>query len=247
MTEYDPASYGDRIADVYDDGFLTRPDPGPAVGVLADLAGDAGALELGIGTGRVALPLARRGIRVSGIEASEAMVARLRSKPGGDTIPVAVGDFADVGIHGEFSLIFAVFNTFFALPSQEEQVRCFRNVADHLADGGVFVIEAFVPSSVRFPQGQNTAVTLADTERIILSAVRRDPVRQRILTKYVVIDEGAIRTYPVEFRYAWPAELDLMAELAGLRLRKRWANWRRMPFRASSTKHVSIYERRDAR
>jgi SAM-dependent methyltransferase len=242
MTAHDPAAYGDRIAEVYDDLHATRTEADHAAAVLADLARGGPVLELGIGTGRIALPLAERGVAVHGIDASEAMVARLRAKPGGAEIPVTLGDFADVAVDGSLSLIFVAFNTFFALLSQEEQVRCFRNVADHLAPGGVFVIEAFVPDLSRFARNQNLTTVRVDDESVLLDASLHDPVGQRLASQHIVITEGGTRLYPVQLRYAWPAELDLMAQLAGLRLRERWGGWQRGPFTAADGQHVSVYE-----
>ncbi len=247
MSEYGPATYGDRIADVYDELQTSGLDTDAAVDCLAELAGQGPALELGIGTGRVALPLARRGVRVHGIDASEAMVAKLRAKPGGVDLPVAIGNFADVGVEGRFSLIFVVFNTLFGLLTQEHQLRCFRNVADHLTDDGIFVVEAFVPDPTLFDRGQRVAATLVEADRVRLDVSNHDPAAQRVDSQHIVIGEDAIRIYPVQLRYAWPSELDLMARLAGLRLRQRWAGWRREPFTAASPQHVSVYERGETR
>ena len=243
MADYDAATYGDRIAEVYDDWYVERADPSGMVTVLAELAGAGPVLELGIGTGRVALPLAARGIAVHGIDASTAMVAKLRAKPGGDVIPVTMGDFAEVGVDGAFSLIFVVFNTFFALLSQADQVRCFRNAADHLTAEGVFVVEAFVPDLSRFQRGHSLSAESIRADLVLLNAAEHDPLQQRIVSQHLVISDDSIRLYPVQMRYAWPAELDLMARQAGLRLRERWADWDRRPFEPSSTQHVSVYER----
>ena len=243
MDAYDEATYGERIAEVYDDWYAGQGDEEAAVEALAGLARSGRALELGIGTGRIALPLAARGIDVRGIDASRAMIAKLRAKTTGAPIPVTVGDFAEVPVDGLFSLIYVVFNTFFALPSQEDQVRCFRNMADHLAREGLVVIEAFVPDPARFSQNQSLQVTQLETDRAVLRATQHDPVEQTLRGQYLVVSEQGIRLYPVQLRYAWPAELDLMARLAGLRLRERWAGWRRESFAATATQHVSIYER----
>lgn len=194
-----------------------------------------------IGTGRIALPLAGRGIEVHGIDASEAMIARLRAKPGGERIPVTVGDFADVAVEGRFRLVYLVFNTLFALPSQDDQVRCFRNVAAHLTDDGVFVIEAFVPDLARFDRGQRTCLNRVTLDEVVLGVSRHDPVHQRVDSQHVLLRADGIRLLPVSIRYTWPAELDLMARLAGLRLRDRWSGWRREPFTAGSGLHVSVY------
>jgi SAM-dependent methyltransferase len=237
----DPVSrtYGARCAAVYDELFGGF-DPA-SVDLLAELAGAGPALELGIGTGVVALPLAARGIEVHGIDASPDMVAKLREKPGGDAIPVALGDFAGVPAEGQFSLIFVVFNTLFALQTQREQVRCFQNVAAHLNPDGLFVVEAFVPTYAI--GGGPLRVTAVESDRAGLKISRHDPIAQRLKSQHVVLRDGEVRLYPVEVRYAWPAELDLMAELAGLRLRHRWSGWRREPFGPESARHVSVYGR----
>ncbi|MDQ3805853.1 MAG: class I SAM-dependent methyltransferase, partial [Acidobacteriota bacterium] len=202
-------------------------------------------LELGVGTGRVALPLRERGVEVHGIDASPAMVERLRAKPGGDRIAVTLGDFAEVGVGGEFALVYVVFNTFFALLSQEAQVRCFRNVARRLSPAGVFLVEAFVPDVARYSGGQVNRATEVTLDRVVYDVAQHDPVRQYVIGQSVVIADGRVRLYPVQLRYAWPSELDLMARLAGLRLRERRGGWQREPFTGSG-KHVSVYER-DAR
>jgi SAM-dependent methyltransferase len=242
VKEYDASTYGDRLADVYDEWYAGL-DPGPAAATLAELAGGGPALELAIGTGRVALPLAARGVEVHGIDASEAMVARLREKPGGERIPVTMGDFADVGVEGRFALIYVVFNTFFALLSQADQARCFANVADHLADGGVFVIEAFVPDLARFNRGQRVDATRVETDLVMLNVSLHDPVEQRVSSQHILLGPDGVRLQPVAIRYAFPAELDLMARLAGLGLRERWSGWEREPFTAASGQHVSVYAR----
>lgn len=234
------AFYGDVWADVYDEYHGGR-DASEAVSTLAELAGGGRVMELGIGTGRLALPLAEMGVQVHGLDASQAMVDRLRAKPGGGRIPVTIGDFADVGVEGSYRLIFVAFNTFFALPSQEDQVRCFANVASHLTDDGVFVIEAFVPDMSRYVRGQNTQVSVIETDRIRLDASLHDSVNQRVSSQHVIISEAGVKLLPVAIRYAWPSELDLMARLAGLRLSERWADWDRSPFAAGSWKHVSVY------
>ncbi|HZD71427.1 MAG TPA: class I SAM-dependent methyltransferase [Actinomycetes bacterium] len=242
MDSYDSATYGDRIADVYDAGELPA-DTEEAVEFLAGLAGAGPVLELGIGTGRIALPLLERGLEVHGIDASERMVERLRGKPGGDRVTVTIGDFAEVAVDGRFSLVFVVFSTFFGLLDQESQVRCFQGVAARLAPGGAFVIEAFVPDPTRFSRGQHldTREVTADTLR--LDASIHDPVAQVVRAQHVFLDERGIRLYPVRIRYAWPSELDLMARLAGLTLAERWSGWQREPFTAAAGRHVSIYRR----
>lgn len=242
MKEYRPETYGDRIADIYD-GLYSGLDTEGAVETLAELAGSGPVLELAIGTGRLALPLAARGLEVHGIDASEAMVRKLREKPGGDAIPVTMGDFADIGVEGQFSLVFVGFNTFFALLTQDDQLRCFANAAERLADGGVFVMEGFVPDLARFDRGQRTQTNIIETGRVMIDVSHHDPLEQRIDAAHIVITGEGTQLYPIGLRYAFPAELDLMARLAGLQLRDRWGGWRRQPFTAQSDRHVSVYAR----
>ena len=245
MTDYRPETYGDRVADVYDEwyGDAAFLQTEASVDLLAELAGAGPALELAIGTGRVALPLAARGVEVHGVDASERMVAKLREKPGGEAIPVTIGDFADVSVDGKYPLVYVVFNTFFALPTQEDQVRCFANVAAHLVDGGAFALSAFVPDVARFDRGQRVQVNRLDTGEVMLDASRHDPVAQRIESDHILLTEEGAKLYPVNLRYAFPAELDLMARLAGLELVNRWGGWSREAFTADSPRHVSVYGR----
>ncbi len=242
MKGYGIETFGERMADVYDAGVGPRPSEAgtlESVEVLADLAAGGTVLELAIGTGRVALPLAARGLSVHGIDASEAMVAKLREKPGGDAIPVTIGDFA---VDGAFDLVFLVFNTLFNLTSQDDQVRCFHNVARHLSAGGVFVVEAFVPDIARL-DGQSVLAERVTIDSAVLEASVHDPVAQTVQYTHIVITQDGVRLYPIPMRYAWPSELDLMARLAGLELRERWGGWDRSPFTASSSGHVSVYAR----
>jgi SAM-dependent methyltransferase len=243
--EYGPETYGDRIADVYDDWYAAAAflETEASVELLAELAGDGPVLELAIGTGRLGLPLAARGLEVHGIDASEAMVAKLREKPGSDRIPVTMGDFADVGVDGSYRLIYVAFNTLFALLTQENQLRCFANAAAHLADGGVFLIDVFVPDVTRFDRNQRFQTNSVSTTEVNLDASRHDAITQRIDSVHVVLTEEGTRLYPVNLRYAFPSELDLMARLAGLELKERWGGWRREPFTAASQRHVSVYGR----
>jgi SAM-dependent methyltransferase len=241
MGNYSDETYGERVADIYDDWF---PDCDPdAITFLAQLAQGGNALELGVGTGRIALPLTARNVEVHGIDASVSMIGRLRDKSGSEKIIVTQGNFADVPVEGEFALIYVVFNTFFVLPSQEAQVRCFRNVAAHLAKTGSFVIEAFVPDVTRFVRGKANWPTRVTDDRVELDISEHDPATQRVVSQKVVMTDGSVRLYPVQIRYAWPAELDLMAQLAGLRLRERWSGWRHEAFTSESQKHISVYER----
>ncbi len=241
MADYDEATYGERIADVYDTLTEVPTDTAEAVALLAELAGGGRVLELGIGTGRLALPLRARSIRVEGIDASPAMVEKLRGKPGGREIPVTLGNFANLTVDGRFSLIFVAFNTFFGLLTQEDQLRCFAGVAAHLEPGGAFVIEAFVPDLTRFDRGQRLEAMNVEMELVRIDAARHDPVAQQIVAQHVVLTEAGTRFYPVRLRYAWPSELDLMARLAGLRLEDRWGGWLKQPFSAAAGKHVSVY------
>jgi SAM-dependent methyltransferase len=242
MKNYTTETYGERSAEAYDDWHGEFDEA--AVGMLAGLAGGGRALELGVGTGRVAIPLAAAGVEVQGIDASPSMVERMRAKPGGESISVTIGDFADVDAEGEFSLVFVVFNTFFMLLTQEEQLRCFRNAAARLAPGGVFLVEAFVPDVTRYEGGQAVKTTLVEDEQVILEVAKHDAARQHVTSQRVIFGgAGGVRLYPIQVRYAWPAELDLMARLAGLTLRERWGGWRREPFDSQSVKHVSVYGR----
>jgi SAM-dependent methyltransferase len=247
MDGYGPSTYGDRWADIYDEWTDRRigASTQATIAGLTDLAGAGRVLELAIGTGRIALGLAERGLEVHGIDASEAMVAQLRDKPGGDRIPVTIGDFADVDVAGRFDLVFVAFNTFFALTTQDEQVRCFDNVARHLTDDGVFVIEAFVPDLARFEGGQTVRALRVTSELVDLEASTHDAAAQTVTTQHVLLTEEGLRLQPVHLRYAWPSELDLMARLAGLALRDRWAGWDRSTFASTSGAHVSVYGRHD--
>jgi SAM-dependent methyltransferase len=244
MEPYGSSTYGDRIAGIYDDLY---PDIDPAtVPLLKSLAGEGPALELGIGTGRAALPLLEAGVAVHGIDASEPMLAKLKAKPGGERIPITVGDFSSFSFERHFRLIYVLFNTFFALLEQESQVNCMKNAAAHLEPGGVLLIEAFVPDLSRYVRRR--AITALDVgiESVKLDVARWDPAGQRITVQHVVLSEAGVKLYPVQLRYAYPSELDLMARLAGLRLRDRWGDWDRSEFTSDSTKHVSVYERAES-
>lgn len=241
VEEYGPETYGDYIAEVYDTWY-SELEKDAVVQRIAGLAGSGPVLELGIGTGRIALPLVERGVEVHGIDGSQAMVAKLRKKPGGDRIPVTMGDFADVAVEGKYSVIYVPFNTIFALLSQEAQLRCFRNAARHLTDDGVFVFDAFVPDLSRFDRNQRVGMESHDPDAVRIETSVHDPLHQTVTSRHVVLSEKGIKFFPVRVRYAWPSELDLMARLAGLRLRERCGGWRGEPFTARSTSHVSIYE-----
>jgi SAM-dependent methyltransferase len=229
--------FGERVAAHYDERSGGA-DPA-MIDVLAELAGDGGALEFAIGTGRVAVPLAERGVRVAGIDNSEAMLRRLRTKPGADRIESVEGDLATTRVQGEFALVFLIFNTISNLTTQDAQVACFQNAADHLRSGGRFVIENNVPALQSLPPGQTVLPFRADPEGFSFDVY--DVVTQSFSSQHFFIVDGRLEAFPVEFRYAWPSELDLMARLAGLRHEHRWAGWRREPFTALSPGHVSVY------
>jgi len=236
--------FGESIAASYDESLGEMSDPraiAQVVDVLAALADGGRALELGIGTGRIALPLASRGIPVHGIDMSQAMVAKLRAKPGGESVGVTVGDFATTRVDGSFRLAYLVFNTIMNLTTQEAQVACFRNVAAHLEPGGCFVVEVMVPDLRRLPPGQNAVAFEISESRWAFDVY--DVATQQMSSNYFQIGEsqGEYAFFP--FRYVWPAELDLMAQLAGMRLRERWDGWTGQPFGSESRQHVSIWEK----
>ena len=236
--------FGEPVAARYDESSADRFDPAvldPTVEFLADLVGKGAALELGIGTGRIALPLAQRGISVHGIDLSEAMVTRLRAKPGGEAIPVAIGDFATTKVDGLFSLVYLVFNTIMNLTTQHEQVACFQNAAAHLEPGGCFVIEVGIPQLRRLPPGDTYQAF--DVSPTHLGFDEYDVVSQGLISHHYSIVDGELEVVSMPFRYAWPSELDLMARLAGLALRERWSGWKREPFTSESRQHVSVWEK----
>jgi len=239
----DPAHYGDLWAEIYDDKHHFM-DPQAAVAFLVELGQGARVLELGIGTGRIALPLAAQGVRVEGIDASEAMISRLRSKPGGQDLEVTIGDMATTPLGGPFGLVFTVFNSFFGLMTQNRQVECFANVSRSIDEGGRFVLECFVPDLVRYRDGNQTVrVIQMKDHRLQLNASVHDPVGQRVTTQVVMIGEDGVQLLPVGGRYAWPPEIDLMARLAGLELEARFGGWLKEPFDGRSTSHISVYRR----
>jgi SAM-dependent methyltransferase len=236
--------FGPDVASRYDEDSAAMFAPEtlePAVERLAALAGDRPALELAIGTGRVALPLAARGVAVTGIELSEAMVAQLRAKPGGDAIPVAIGDMATTRVDGSFGLVYLVFNTLVNLTSQDAQVACFENAAAHLEPGGCFVVEVGIPQLRRLPPGERGNVI--GIEDGYWGIDEFDVVGQRLVSHHFIATDGGIRRKSLPFRYVWPSELDLMARLAGLRLRERSADWHGAPLAEDSRSHVSVWEK----
>ena len=236
--------FDERVAARYDASSADMFDPAvvePVVGFLAELAGGGRALELGIGTGRIALPLAERGVPVHGIELSRAMVAQLRAKPGGEEIGVTVGDFATTTADGTFAVAYLVFNTIMNLTTQDAQVACFSNVAAHLEPAGCFVIEVMIPELQRLPPGETLRVF--DLSASHWGVDEYDIARQGLVSHHLELADGAVERVSMPFRYVWPAELDLMAQLADMRLRERWSGWKREPFTSDSRQHVSVWEK----
>jgi SAM-dependent methyltransferase len=242
VEDYTQKTYGAEWAAEYDE-FHAEMDPTSVVETIAELAGDRPVLELAIGTGRISLPLAGRGVQIHGVDISEEMVARLREKPGGAEIRITMGDFSKVDYGSTFPLIFLAFNTIFGLETQEDQVRLFENVARHLTEDGIFVVEGFVPDLTRYQRDQSISVLKIERDSVDLDLARHDPVAQRIDVQVATVGAGGTKLRPIRLRYAYPPELDLMARLAGLRLRERWGGWRREEFGPRSTSHVSVYER----
>ena len=234
--------FGPDVAPRYDDDvadMFAAEAVEPAVDILAELAAGGRVLELGIGTGRIALPLAARGVPVLGIDLSAAMVAEMRRKPGGDAIPVTIGDFATTKVDGRFSLAYLVFNTIMNLTTQNEQVECFRNVARHLEPGGHFVVEVGVPDLQRLPPGE--VFRPFDISEHHLGFDEYDVVNQGLVSHHYAVENGELRLGSFPFRYVWPAELDLMARIAGMTLEERWAGWSKQPFTGESRSHVSVW------
>jgi SAM-dependent methyltransferase len=232
----------ERTAPVYDERHADSFAPAavdPVIDFLVEIAGGGHALEFGIGTGRIALPLAARGVRVHGIDLSAPMVERLRAKPGGADIPVAIGDFAATRVTGTFSLVYLVANTIMNLTTQDEQVACFENAAAHLAPGGSFLIHVLVPGVQRLPPGETFQPFDVAPEHVGVDEI--DVATQGLISHHYWFRDGDVSVQSIPFRYVWPSELDLMARLAGMALRERWSNWRREPFTSESTAHVSVW------
>lgn len=245
MDGYEPVrSFNEATAAEYDD-LAIRGDEDATIDVLEDLAGSGPVLELAIGTGRIALPLAQRGIRVDGIDFSEPMVARLRQKPGGAHLDVTIGDFCDVSLDRTYPLIFIVFNSLFNVLTQEDQVRCFENVAAHLEPGGAFVVEGGCTLGWldHLRNGQYVEAERIEVEAVRFDLLKLDPASQMLYENHVQLDRDGARFTPVVQRYAWPSELDLMARIAGLRLEERWSGWNRQPFTAQSENVISVYRK----
>jgi len=230
------ATYDETDSDEFDDESIEA-----AVDFLADLAAHGPALEFGIGTGRIGLPLAARGVEVHGIDLSEAMVARLREKPVSEDIRVTMGDFSTSQVEGSFQLVYLVCNTIMNLTTQEAQVACFRNAASHLEPGGCFVIKVMVPELRRLPPGERFHVF--DESENYWGIDEYDVAHQGLVSHHLEIVDGKLDRVSMPFRYVWPSELDLMAQLAGMRLRERWEDWKREPFTGESRKHVSVWEK----
>jgi SAM-dependent methyltransferase len=239
-TDHDAAEYGRLVAAQYDDFYDGAFDTDGAVACLSELAAGGSILELGVGTGRIALPLVARGHEVHGVDGSAEMLELLAGKPGGDKIATTLGDFAEVEIPGRFTVAALLVNTIFALPDQAAQVRCFANVARHLEPGGRFVVETWVPETS--PQVTSRLSTRQLSPGYFgLVASEHDPSRQVLSTLQAVLGDGVVRVFPVVHRYVHPAELDLMARLAGMALEDRWEDWHRTPFGPRSLNHVSVY------
>jgi SAM-dependent methyltransferase len=240
---HDDGYFDESIAGTYDadTSISAREFVEPVVDFLVDLAGTGRALELAIGTGRIAVPLAQRGVPVAGIELSEAMVNQLEAKPGAAGIDVTVGDMATTKVEGSFALVYLVFNTIGNLTTQDAQVACFQNAADHLEPGGCFVIEVGIPDLRRLPPGERYQVF--DVSEDHWGIDEYDVADQGLVSHHFRLRNGEIERFSMPFRYVWPAELDLMARLAGMRLRERWAGWRREPFTSESRSHVSVWEK----
>jgi SAM-dependent methyltransferase len=240
-----PADYfGERVAERYDEASADMFDPAvvdPVVDFLVELARGGAALELGIGTGRIALPLAQRGIRVHGIDLSESMVAKLRAKPGARDIGVTIGDFATTRVEGTFAVAYLVFNTIMNLTTQDEQVACFQNVATHLEPGGCLVIEVGVPALQRLPPGETIRAFEVSPTKLGFDEI--DVASQGLISHHYSVVDDKLEVFSTPFRYVWPSELDLMARLAGMTPRERWGGWKREPFTSESRKHVSVWQK----
>ena len=237
---FDPSEYGRHIADVYDDVYADL-SPDDAVRCLAELARGGSVLELGIGSGRIALPLAATGLQVDGIEGSPDMVEQLRRKPGGRDLLVEIGDFATTTTGRRYALVVLAFNTINALPSQEAQVQTFRNAAAHLEPGGAFIVENWVPDVAAFHRGRAVRVHEVGAQQVLIDVAELHPADQRMTTTKLSFTPDGVRLLPANHRYVWPAELDLMARLAGLHLEDRWEDWTRRPFTDSSRAYVAVY------
>lgn len=254
-TDFGPDSYGERLAGIYDEWVVRlQDDTDKTVDYLAGLSkrigaatGNADLIELGVGTGRVALPLSAAGHSVTGVDASPKMLAQLAEKPGGDRVTAVLGDFTELSVSRSYGIAYIIFNTLLSLPSQDDQVRCLQSVAKALVPGGVLVVQIFVPDVARFEMGrrsgQEMEVARSDEGALLLQVADHDPVTQRMWPRYGLRGADGVEHFPVRFRYVWPSELDLMARLAGLELRERLGGWEGEPFTGESPSHVSVYRR----
>lgn len=243
VTDFDdPSFFGEQWAADYD--AVTVRDPDAEVEFLASLVTSGRVLELAIGTGRVALPLSRRGLAVEGVEASVSMVEQMRRKAGGELLPVTIGDMADVPVEGPYSMVYLIFNTLYNLTTQARQIDCFRGVARVMESGGMFVVEAVVPDPDRWVDGQRLDVYEVTERSVLLSLSRHDRAEQVVTYQRVTLDNAGLRLRPFKMRYVWPSELDLMAQLAGLELTARWGGWAQETFDSRSAQHVSVYRKR---
>ena len=244
MNKYKPEmSFADNVAEGYDNDSI-RGDEEATVAFLERFAQGGRALELAIGTGRIALPLATKGIRVDGIDFSPSMIAKLRAKPGGNKLFISMGNFADVAVSDKYDLIYIVFNTLFNLLTQDEQIRCFENVSAHLTESGVFIVEGGVPTEFcRLRNNQYVDLENIEVDKVHLDTARYNPVTQLLEETHITISNQGAQLFPIVTRYIWPAELDLMARIAGLQLKERWANWNRELMTASSNNCISVYGR----
>ncbi len=235
----DYSSYGERFSEKYDEWYGSFDER--IIDRIEEMAAGGSVFELGIGTGRVAIPLAKRGLRVAGMDSSPAMLEKLKQKKSGEQVTVEVGDFASFETDEKYDVVYIIFNTLFALHSQEEQVNCFKCVEKILKPGGKFIVEAFVPDPSRFPGGQTVRTVDLKEDNVKIECSTHDAAGQLVTSQMVDISDGGIKLYPIKIRYIWPAEMDLMARLAGLQLEERWSNWGKASFSASSGMHVSIY------
>jgi SAM-dependent methyltransferase len=243
VKNYDPAkSFGPEVA--AGDPYRLRGNEDSTVAFLRDLAGDGPALELAIGTGRIARPLAAAGVRVDGIDISQAMVDVLRTQPGGTDIAVTMGNYADVPVAGTYRLIYIVYNTIHNLLTQNDQVRCFENVAKHLTDDGAFLIEGGAHAALQLLDNQYVHAQSIEVNQVWLDVARYDPVTQLLDESHVSLTKDGVRLFPIVTRHIWPAEMDLMARIAGLRLTERWDGWERRPYTSDTRNVVSVYGRR---
>lgn len=238
---YDASIYGERISSKYDEWYGSCEES--VINLISEYADGGSIFELGIGTGRIAIPLAHRGLDVAGIDASKAMVEELKKKPGSESICVHIGDFSSFSTEKNYDMAFVAFNTFFLLPDQEQQINCFRSVHRLLSNAGRFLIESFVPDPKRFDKGQTVRTVDLNDGSVKLECSRHDTVNQVVTSQIVHISENGVNLYPVRVRYAWPSEIDLMARLTGFVLLERWGGWKKEPFSESSGYHVSVYQK----